>query len=136
MIVTKKQFDLRLWKAAARPLLRRSRKSAKGALLLLQRASSISVLGIFLAICLEMVIQEVGFGATPEKKVSPAASTAKLPSLQEHWAFRAPVRPAEPKVKNTKWARNSIDRFVLARLEKEKLSPSPEADRVTLIRRL
>src|SRR5205807_2729142 len=34
------------------------------------------------------------------------------------------------------WLRNSLDRFILARLEKEGLSPSPEADRVTLIRRL
>jgi hypothetical protein len=34
------------------------------------------------------------------------------------------------------WVRNSIDRFVLAKLDQEKLSPSPEADRVTLIRRL
>jgi len=39
-------------------------------------------------------------------------------------------------VKNKKWARNPIDTFILARLENQKLSPSPEADRVTLIRRL
>jgi mono/diheme cytochrome c family protein len=54
----------------------------------------------------------------------------------DHWAFRPPVRPPLPGVRNETWARNPIDRFVLARLEKEGLSPSPEADRTTLVRRL
>ncbi len=53
-----------------------------------------------------------------------------------HWAFVAPVRPEVPTVANPDWCRNPIDEFVLARLEREGLSPSPEADRVTLIRRL
>jgi hypothetical protein len=53
-----------------------------------------------------------------------------------HWAFRAPQRPTFPANRNTTWSRNPIDRFVLARLEKEGLKPSAEADRVTLIRRL
>jgi hypothetical protein len=53
-----------------------------------------------------------------------------------HWAFQPPVRPPLPEVRNENWVRNAIDRFVLARLEKEGLTPSPEADRVTLIRRL
>jgi hypothetical protein len=53
-----------------------------------------------------------------------------------HWAFVAPVRPAPPKVRNARWPRNPIDRFVLAGLEREKLSPSPAADGVTLCRRL
>ncbi len=43
---------------------------------------------------------------------------------------------APPSVHDSGWARNPIDRFVLARLETEKLKPSPEADRATLIRRL
>ncbi len=54
----------------------------------------------------------------------------------EHWAFRAPKRPELPAVKNAEWVRNPIDRFILARLEKEGLRPAAEADRVTLIRRL
>jgi hypothetical protein len=57
-------------------------------------------------------------------------------SYAEHWAFVPPKRSALPTVKNDTWARNPIDRFILARLEKEGLAPSPEADRVTLIRRL
>ena len=53
-----------------------------------------------------------------------------------HWAFRPPVRPAVPAARTRDWARAPIDRFILARLEAEALSPSPEADRVTLVRRL
>jgi hypothetical protein len=55
---------------------------------------------------------------------------------QQHWAFAAPKRPTMPPVKNQAWARNMIDRFLLARMEKEGLTPSPEADRYTLARRL
>ena len=53
-----------------------------------------------------------------------------------HWAFQKPVRPALPAVKNPANVRNPIDAFVLARLDKEGLSPSPEADKATLIRRV
>ncbi len=54
----------------------------------------------------------------------------------DHWAFQPIIRPAVPSVQKTGWARNPIDRFVLARLEEEGITPSPEADRYTLIRRL
>ena len=54
----------------------------------------------------------------------------------QHWSFVKPVRPPLLKVKNEKWAKNEIDSFVLARLEKEGLSPSKEADPYTLIRRI
>ncbi|WP_165698728.1 PSD1 and planctomycete cytochrome C domain-containing protein [Bremerella volcania] len=53
-----------------------------------------------------------------------------------HWSFVAPKRPQLPAVKNSEWIRNPIDRFILARLEKEGLTPSAEADRRTLIRRV
>jgi len=53
-----------------------------------------------------------------------------------HWAFKAPVRPTVPTVKNKKWPRTPIDNFVLAKLDAEKLKPSPEADKITLLRRL
>ncbi|MBI3849661.1 MAG: DUF1553 domain-containing protein [Verrucomicrobia bacterium] len=62
------------------------------------------------------------------------AKTVK--SKSDYWVFQPASRPAIPKVQNKRWARNPIDFFVLARLEKEKLKPSPEADRRTLIRRL
>ena len=55
---------------------------------------------------------------------------------QDHWAFIPPQRPAVPATVRTDWARNPIDSFILARLEREGLSPSPEADRASLIRRV
>ena len=54
----------------------------------------------------------------------------------KHWAFVPPQRPKLPRVKNATWVRNPVDSFVLARLEKEGIQPSVEADRETLIRRL
>ena len=53
-----------------------------------------------------------------------------------HWAFEPPRKPALPAVKNAGWPINEIDRFILARLEAEGLSPSPEAGKTTLIRRV
>lgn len=64
---------------------------------------------------------------------SASVSTAKI---ETHWSYVKPVRPLVPAVKNSAWVRNPIDAFVLARLEKEGLAPSAEADRVTLIRRV
>ena len=51
-----------------------------------------------------------------------------------HWAFRAPMRPAVPATKDTAWPANDIDRFVLARLEAEDLALAPAADKATLLR--
>jgi hypothetical protein len=53
-----------------------------------------------------------------------------------HWAYVAPKRPALPSVKKTDWPRMPIDHFILARLEREGLTPSAEADRATLLRRV
>src|SRR5205807_5531105 len=55
---------------------------------------------------------------------------------EEHWAYVKPRRPPLPEVQRKAWARNGIDYFVLARLEKEGLVPSAEADKATLIRRV
>src|SRR4051812_20221613 len=54
----------------------------------------------------------------------------------QHWAFVPPKKAAPPEVKMTAWPRNDIDRFILAKLEANGLTPAPEADRRTLIRRL
>ncbi|MGH7970609.1 MAG: PSD1 and planctomycete cytochrome C domain-containing protein [Limisphaerales bacterium] len=87
----------------------------------------------------------------PKKKMPPPESGRKLKLeqiatlrdwiqrgavYQKHWAFEAPVRPEAPAVKDAKWPRNDIDRFILARLEAKQLEPSPEASRETLIRRV
>ena len=63
-------------------------------------------------------------------------STSLHPLKSDHWAFRAPVRPEPPKVNNLSWCRNPIDKFILARLEKEGLKPSHQAEKSTLMRRL
>ena len=64
---------------------------------------------------------------------------AKAPDGEEaeaakHWAFIPPVRPPVPAVSGQN--RNPIDAFILARLEEETIAPAPEADRITLMRRL
>lgn len=66
----------------------------------------------------------------------PELADSKESKQKRHWAFKAPVKPAVPAVKTRAWVRNSVDNFILAKLEKEKLSPSPEADKITLLRRL
>lgn len=55
---------------------------------------------------------------------------------QDHWSFIAPVRETPPAARHPGWAKNEIDRFVLARLDREGLEPSPDADRISLIRRV
>ncbi len=52
-----------------------------------------------------------------------------------HWSFQPIERPAKPPVSDPSWARNPIDRFILARLDEEGLKPSPSAEKATLIRR-
>ena len=60
---------------------------------------------------------------------------AQIKASKTHWAFIPPERPEIPKVSPAGWVKNPIDAFILAKLESEHLSPSPEADRVTLLRR-
>jgi hypothetical protein len=55
---------------------------------------------------------------------------------QKHWSFIPPVQPSLPEVKTRLWVRNPIDFFVLERLEREGLTPSPEAPAETLLRRV
>jgi hypothetical protein len=54
----------------------------------------------------------------------------------QHWSFLPPRRQSAPTLRNPSWVRNAIDIFTLARLEQAELSPSPEADRATLLRRV
>ncbi len=55
---------------------------------------------------------------------------------EDHWSFNTPKRPQVPEVTQPAWPKNEIDTFILARLDREKLNPSPVADRATLIRRV
>lgn len=56
--------------------------------------------------------------------------------VAKHWAYVKPTRPKLPAIKDLTWPRNEIDQFIGARLEREGLKPSPEADRATLLRRV
>ena len=55
---------------------------------------------------------------------------------EQHWAYQPIQRPEVPQSVHAAWGRNEIDAFILLRLEREQLPPSPEADAATLIRRL
>jgi hypothetical protein len=63
-----------------------------------------------------------------------ASFSGEAPTV--HWSYVAPVRPGVPAVRGDSWVRNPIDAFVLSRLEKEGLRPSPQADKATLVRRV
>jgi mono/diheme cytochrome c family protein len=69
----------------------------------------------------------------PTEKATPTVYTADQKNL---WSVQPLKKPAAPAVKDTAWAINDVDRFVLARLEKEGLTPAPVADRRTLLRRV
>jgi len=86
-----------------------------------------------------------------DERMPPAKSKRKLSPKQidllkqwvkqgapwsKHWAFQTPTRYELPKVRQSNWPRNGIDYFVLARQEIAGLSPSPQADRIALIRRV
>jgi hypothetical protein len=72
--------------------------------------------------------------------VAAAATTVSLRAENagagSHWSFQPITRPQLPAVNDRAWVRTPIDAFVLAKLEAEGLKPAPEADRLTLIRRL
>ncbi len=87
----------------------------------------------------------------PEVKMPPVKSKRTLSAQQidvlqrwvkqgarwgKHWSLEAPKRPELPAVKDQAWVRNPIDRFILAKLEKEGLAPSPEASKEILLRRV
>ena len=74
--------------------------------------------------------------AVIEKWIHAGASFDDRAPVGKHWAYVAPVRPAVPAVANKAWVRNEVDSFVMARLEREGLKPSPQAEKATLVRRL
>ena len=87
----------------------------------------------------EKVARWIRQGAPEVPSPPDVAGTAQDPLVAEKdrqfWAFQAPRRPEPPAVKHSDRVRNPIDAFVLAKLESKGLSLSPEADRLTLMRR-
>src|SRR5207245_11230510 len=84
----------------------------------------------------------VGLTAWPRLLGGDKTSSAKQldPPLtakdRGHWAFLPPQPQAPPPVRAAEWIRTPVDAFILARLEKAGLTPSPPADQATLNRRL
>ncbi len=78
---------------------------------------------------------ESGKSLTPEQVAVLRRWVEEGAEYEQHWAFVPPTRPDLPTVSDPSWARNEIDDFVLARLDKAGLRPNPEADKPTLIRR-
>jgi hypothetical protein len=88
----------------------------------------------------------------PETQMPPAASKKPLLSQEQvallqrwlkegakydtHWAFKTPVKSSPPNIKHSAWALNTIDRFIAAEHEAQGLTPAPDAEKRTLIRRL
>ena len=76
------------------------------------------------------------------KKVSPRELKILRQWIEEgakfdgHWSFQPIIKPAVPKVSDSKWIKNEIDRFILRKLKREGMTPSPEADPRTLLRRI
>jgi hypothetical protein len=66
----------------------------------------------------------------------PAAEPPIDDEDREHWAFHPLKLPAIPATNENSWSRSSLDAFVLAKLEENKLRPTPEVDRVALVRRI
>jgi len=75
-------------------------------------------------------------GAVWPEEAAPQEPAQKAEEKPLHWSFQPVERPQPPEVDNQAWVRNPIDRFILARLESEGIQPSPEADKVTLLRRV
>ena len=88
-------------------------------------------------------------GAGPERAHTQAApgdkANASYPEYEERvitdemrqwWAFKKPLRSAEPKVRDSRWAANPVDKFIQASMDANGLTPAPQADRITLIRRV
>jgi hypothetical protein len=82
-----------------------------------------------------------GGAAIPHPAPDAALAARKLPGIdfeaaRAHWAYHPIRRPAIPRVRHPDWPSSPIDAFVLAQLEASGLTPSPPADRRTLLRRV
>ncbi len=78
----------------------------------------------------------ISMGAPDPRTKKLEAKLSKKPDGKDHWAFQAIQDPPLPSVRLKPWPKSDLDHFILARLEKEGIKPSKEADRRTLIRRV
>lgn len=104
---------------------------------------SSSLLSLLLAIFLTTVVatgeEDVATVPPPATKDSANYAITESPiseSDRDHWSFRPLIKPKIPDVSKSEWARNPIDRFILAEHHKQGFVAGPEASRTTLARRL
>jgi Protein of unknown function (DUF1553)/Protein of unknown function (DUF1549)/Planctomycete cytochrome C len=81
------------------------------------------------------LVSWIRMGAPDPRMTRPSGNAKYGGSGKNHWAFKPVSKPAPPAVKNESWARNEIDRFVLAKLEASGMTANEPADKRTLIRR-
>lgn len=85
---------------------------------------------------IDILTEWIKQGAVWPAPATPQPGQAGDPQAwKKHWAFQPVVKQALPTVKATAWVRNEIDTWILAKLEANGLTPSPAADRRTLLRR-
>ncbi len=91
---------------------------------------------------IEVLVEWVRTGATWPASATPAPTPVAAHVMvvtdthRAFWSVRPLATPAVPTVANTAWARTDIDRFILARLEKDGLTPAAPADKLTMLRRV
>jgi hypothetical protein len=100
------------------------------------------ILGLKTFLAIAMAVACAGV-ARADERIGPASTDARNPIVKifegkrlDLWSLKPVQRPALPQVANPQQAKNAIDRFILARLEKEQLAPAKQADKRTLARRL
>ena len=85
-------------------------------------------------------LESVEEAVPDERKSSTALATIEerpiTPAERQYWAFTRPVRAPVPAVSHARWGRHPIDAFLFSSMRTKKLTPSPRADRRTLVRRV
>src|ERR1022692_3180233 len=104
--------------------------------LLIKRASSLDPTFMMPPAGTRLTAKEIALVQAWIDSLPPATPKAVARVSSTHWSFQPITHPDPPLVRNQAWARNPIDRFVLARLEKDKTGPSPQASPATLLRRV
>lgn len=85
----------------------------------------------------QMPTPESHLGALSEEQVAIIEKWIRQGAEYEtHWAFTTPVKPEVPALKDDKWSRNEIDKFVLQQLKQKNLNPNDEADKERLLKRV
>ena len=98
------------------------------------RSTWVAIVTMALATLVFMAPTPGRAGAPSESEAEPRWSADQ----RTHWSLVPPTRPTIPDVSDRRrgWIRNPIDAFILHEIEELGLAPAPEADRLTLIRRL